>query len=133
MNLVDTSVWVDYLRGRPTVAAERLRVLADAPADIACCEPVAMELLAGADDEAVHARIELLVNGLPTLRLDPALDYRAAAELFRAVRRSGRTVRSLNDCLIAAVALRHDVVVLHKDADFDALAAVSALRTESLR
>jgi len=42
-------------------------------------------------------------------------------------RRSGFTVRSGVDCLIAACALRHGLMVLHHDRDFDALARVSSL------
>jgi predicted nucleic acid-binding protein len=32
------------------------------------------------------------------------------------------------DCLIAACAIRHDLEVLHRDRDFDALATISPLR-----
>jgi predicted nucleic acid-binding protein len=34
----------------------------------------------------------------------------------------------MNDCLIAAVAMRADLPVLHADKDFDALAEHTALR-----
>jgi predicted nucleic acid-binding protein len=39
-------------------------------------------------------------------------------------------VRSLLDCLIAAIAIRHDATLVHRDRDFDTLAAVSPLRAE---
>ena len=45
--------------------------------------------------------------------------------LFRAVRASGETVRTLLDCLIAAVAIRTGAVLVHRDRDFDALARVA--------
>jgi len=51
-----------------------------------------------------------------------------AAELYRAARRNGLTVRSGVDCLIAACALRHALEVLHHDRDYSALARVSDLR-----
>jgi predicted nucleic acid-binding protein len=51
--------------------------------------------------------------------------------VFLAVRRSGRTVRSLVGCLVAAIALRSDVPILHEDADFDAIAACLPLRVQS--
>lgn len=50
-----------------------------------------------------------------------------AAELYRAARRAGFTVRSGVDCLIAACAIRHGLTVLHRDRDYPALARVSAL------
>jgi predicted nucleic acid-binding protein len=51
--------------------------------------------------------------------------------VFLAVRHSGCTVRSLVGCLIAAIARRSDVPILHKDADFDAIAACLPLRVQS--
>ena len=56
------------------------------------------------------------------------MDAEQAAVLHRACRRAGETPRSLNDCLIAAVALRHDVPVLHRDRDFTVLAQHTDLR-----
>ena len=55
--------------------------------------------------------------------------FTEAAQLYRAARRAGLTIRSGVDCLIAACAIRHDIVVLHSDRDFTALAKVSALKT----
>jgi predicted nucleic acid-binding protein len=130
--LADSSVWIDYLRGYRTRARDDLRGrlrTGDLPA---VTEPIAMELLAGASDEKAWTQIDRLVSGLPLLTIDPALDYRDAAILYRAARRSGRTVRRLNDCVIAAVAIRHGVELLHKDADFDAIGEVSPLRAVSL-
>jgi hypothetical protein len=43
---------------------------------------------------------------------------------------SGARVRKLIDCLIAAVAIRADVPVLHADADFDALARYTPLQVD---
>jgi hypothetical protein len=50
-----------------------------------------------------------------------------AVTLDRAGRRTGLTIRSSVDCLIAACALRHGLTMLHHDRDFDVLARVSAL------
>ena len=97
----------------------------------AVTEPVLMEVLAGAAEGNID-RVELLLSSQTPLAVDPALDYHAAADLYRRVRRAGRTVRSLNDCLIAAVALRHDALIAHRDADFSAIAQVAPLRHVAL-
>jgi len=55
-----------------------------------------------------------------------------AANLFRAARRNGYTVRSGVDCLIAACALRHHLTVIHRDRDFDAIALVSHLEVKNI-
>lgn len=101
--------------------------------DIATTEPVVMELLAGAPDERALSRLEMLTAGLPLLGVDPSLDYRDAATIHRSVRRSGRTVRRLNACLVAAIVLRHGATLVHKDIDFEVIAECVPLDTHSLR
>lgn len=133
MLLVDTSVWVEYLRGTGSSTGAGLRAMIDEGADLAITDPVVMEVLAGARDERVLSQLETLVDGLTMLSVDPGLDFRAAATLYRTCRTRGQTVRRLVDCLIAAVALRHDVVLLHNDADFDVLAVHTPLQTRSFR
>ena len=56
-----------------------------------------------------------------------------AANLYRAARRAGLTVRSGVDCLIATCALRNGLAVLHHDRDFDLLARVSSLDARRIR
>jgi hypothetical protein len=59
------------------------------------------------------------------------VDYDAAATLYRTCRQRGHTVRKLIDCLIAAVAIRGDVPILHRDTDFDILAQHTALQVDT--
>lgn len=129
---MDTSVWVEYLRDTGSAACVELgALLADDLDSIVITEPVAMELLAGASGAAL-AKVELLVAGLPVVGVEPMLDFPAAAAVFRAARSGGRTVRSLVDCLIAVVAVRSHVELLHRDADYDVLAEVlSGLQVRS--
>lgn len=56
--------------------------------------------------------------------------FEEAAQLYRTARRSGITVRSGVDCLIAACAIRHGLPVLHHDRDFTLLAQVSSLKEQ---
>ena len=133
MILLDTSVWVDYLRGIPGPAAEHVRSLINDGASLSVTEPIVMELLAGAPDERALDRLEVLVSGLALLAVDARLDYRDAATIYRTARRRGLTVRKLVDCLIAAVALRTGARLVHKDADFEVIATVVPLDALSLR
>lgn len=128
MILVDTSVWIAYLRGTDSPAAEQLNGLIAEGADLAITEPVIMELLAGAARPRERARVEVLTNGLPLIGIDPVGDFRDAADLHRASALNGHPIRSMTDCLIAAVAIRVDVALLHGDRDFEFLAEVSPLR-----
>lgn len=119
MILIDTSAWVEFLRDTgSTVCIEVDRLLAY---DIAVCDAVRMEVLAGARDDAHLLSLRRLLGRATVLPTDP-VDYEAAAALHRACRRRGETVRKLVDCLIGAVAARQGAPVLHADADFDTLA-----------
>src|SRR3954466_13255532 len=118
MIVVDTSAWVEFLRDTGSVVCLSVDSLLDDR--IAITDAISMEVLAGARDEHHLARLRGLLaraTVLPTT----ALDYDAAAALYRACRQRGSTVRKLIDCLIAAVAIRHGPAVLHADADFAAL------------
>jgi predicted nucleic acid-binding protein len=123
--LVDTSAWVEFLRGTNSAVCESVdRLLGD---ELAICDAISMELLAGARDESHLLALRRLLGRTTVLPTTPA-DYDEAAALYRTCRRQGATVRRLIDCLIASVALRHDVPVLHAASDFDVMARHTALR-----
>lgn len=128
MILIDTSAWIEFLRDTGSPACLRVdRLLGRG---FATCDPVRMEVLAGARDEQHLGQLRgLLARGteLPT----GPVDYEQAALLYRTCRRRGETVRRLIDCLIGAVALRHHATVLHADTDFEVLARHAPLRIES--
>ncbi len=131
--LVDSSAWIAYLRGDDSPVVERLDALIVADAELAITEPVIMELLAGARTPGERSRVEALANGLRLVPLDPMNDFRDAADLYRASAVNGHPIRSMVDCLIAAVAIRRDVVLLHQDRDFGYLSEISPLRVDTGR
>ncbi len=121
MTLADTSAWVEFLRGTGSEVNDRLRALLERD-ELAATDAVLMEVLAGARDEAHARRLRRLLGRCEFLATSGPGDYEQAATLYRACRRGGETVRALTDCLIAAVAIRAEVPVLHADSDFEALA-----------
>jgi predicted nucleic acid-binding protein len=126
--LTDTSAWIEYLRGTGSEINVRVRAHHELIGELAVTEVVAMELYAGVRNPREEQRVRQLVQGVPMLTTNGLDDYEHAASLFRACRRGGETVRKLVDCLIAAVAIRNDVPVLHHDTDFDVLARHTPLR-----
>lgn len=124
MLLVDTSVWIE-------VFAKPRRIDLNAVAsmdDIATCLPIVQEVLAGFRDDRAYRLARGAMLALPRVESPmPEEVYVGAADLYRAARRAGVTVRSGVDCVIAACAIRNDLTVLHRDRDFDALARVSPL------
>lgn len=128
MILVDTSAWVEFLRATGSPVHLRMRALLHDEAPLCTTEVVVMEVLAGARDEVRAASLQRLLARHELLAADGLSDYETAAQIFRRCRSRGATIRSLTDCLIAAVAVREQVPVLHRDRDFDQLAEHMALQ-----
>jgi predicted nucleic acid-binding protein len=95
--------------------------------EIAICDAVRMEVLAGARNEQHLQQLRRLLARASVIPTGP-IDYDVAATLYRVCRRQGDTVRKLMDCLIGAVAIRGGVAILHSDVDFDVLARHSNLK-----
>jgi hypothetical protein len=128
MILIDTSAWVEFLRGTDSPVCRKVdEVLGQ---EFVTCHSVRMEVLAGARDEG-HLRNLRGLLGRGSLVPTEAADFEEAAALYRRCRRDGATVRKLIDCLIAAHAIRSDVPILHADSDFELLAQHSQLRAAS--
>jgi predicted nucleic acid-binding protein len=126
---VDSSVWIDFLTDRPTPQVGVLEsFLMRDPTEIALIDIVLTEVLRGLRDEEV-ARVESQLAELDVLRMQWMTDFQKAAALYRAARKSGVTIRSTVDCLIAAVCIRAGVPLLHSDVDFERLSDVSELAT----
>jgi predicted nucleic acid-binding protein len=123
--LVDTSIWIEVLRARQPLDLEDVLDFDD----VVTCLPVIQEVLQGFRDERAYRQAREAMLSLPIVEspLEEEV-FTNAVDLYRMARRAGVTVRSSVDCLIAACAIRHDVEVLHRDRDYAAIAAVSALR-----
>jgi predicted nucleic acid-binding protein len=126
--LVDSSAWIEYLRATGSPANHRLHALIAGEQELATSEPIVMEVLAGARDEVHLLRLRRLLARPRLLPVGGLAEFEEAADAYRRCRRAGETIRSLTDCLIAAVAVRHDVELLHSDRDFEALARHLPLR-----
>lgn len=125
MTLIDTSAWVEFMRDGDAAVADAVERLLRRGGSLT--EPVAMEVLAGARSGHHGEQLRALLGTVELLPVTSE-DWASAALLCRMCRVNGVTVRSMVDCLIAAVAVRHDVPVLAKDRDFEALAAHTPLR-----
>jgi len=125
--LVDSSAWVEYLRKTGSWHDRAVRDALEAD-DVHTVDTIRLELLCGAGSEALAADLVRLLDSCTDLEIAPGQDVESAGEVYRACRLQGETIRRANDCLIAAVAIRHGIPVLHCDADFDAIARHTALR-----
>ena len=128
MVVVDTSVWVDILRGIDSPTAARAVELIEDGAPVAITDIILMEVLQGLGSERDAKQVERQLRAFPFLRLESLEDFLLAAELYRTARRAGLTIRNATDCLIAAPCVRTNAPLLHSDADFDRLATCTPLR-----
>lgn len=133
MILVDTSAWIELFRASGHPAHLTLRHHLERRSPVATSEPIIMELLAGVRNATEHTRLRARLLALPRVSVQGLADFESAADLYRACRTRGVTVRKLVDCLIATVAIRDHATVLHNDRDFDVLARHTRLRTERYR
>lgn len=130
MYLVDTSVWIDFLRGRPGAHVDFFDHLLDDPLATGLSNVIYLEILQGARDMQAFERLQ---HYFSTQRFYDFANvrqfYEAAAMLFHLCRRQGITVRSTLDCLIAQCAIEHDLILLHNDRNYLGLSqSASTLR-----
>ncbi len=125
MFLVDTSVWIDYLREKPSLPATWFGEILNRGYPFGLTGIIYQELLQGADSEASYRRLdEYLSTQIFYHPCDPVASHAEAARLYFRCRRAGVTLRSTVDCLIAQVAIEHELLIVHHDRDFDLLASV---------
>lgn len=129
MVLVDTSVWIEVFR-----KSTRLRLDSIVDFDeVVTCLPVVQEVLQGFSAEPAFTKARQAMLALPLVEAPLGGDvFLHAVDLYRAARRTGLTVRSSADCVIAACAIRNHLEVLHLDRDFDVLGQVSPLRARNV-
>ena len=101
--------------------------------EIVTCLPVVQEVLQGfRDDRAFHLAREAM-RALPIVEAPlGTAAFEDAVDLYRLARRTGVTVRSSVDCLIAVCAVRNDLTLLHHDRDFDRIARITPLRSRNV-
>jgi predicted nucleic acid-binding protein len=126
VELVDTSVWAR--KDKPG-----LEWFGTALEDgrIAVCDMVVMELLWSARDIGDFRAMETALGACPWLATEPR-DWTESRRVFGELAARGplhhRQVK-IPDLLIAAVAARHGVSVVHYDRDYDTIATVTGQAT----
>jgi predicted nucleic acid-binding protein len=125
--VVDTTVWIDFLGRRGTTFDRQLASLVAADAPIALVDIIYSEILQGIRDEEIYQRTRATLRAHPILRPRGLETFDLAANLHRAARRRGFTIRRGVDCLIAATCVDAGAELYHNDRDFDRLEQVSEL------
>jgi predicted nucleic acid-binding protein len=110
---VDTSVWIDFFRGK-TPTADKLLDLLDKD-QVALPVPVRIEILSGAR-QTEHARLRRVLSALPLLLPDDSTW--AAMERWAIAGAAAGQRFGVGDLLVAAIASQNDCAIWSLDDDF---------------
>ncbi|MBC7718700.1 MAG: PIN domain-containing protein [Chitinophagaceae bacterium] len=119
MITADSSVWIDYLAGRPTPKTQLLdELLDDSSHDVVLLDVVLMEVLQGCRYRHEWRLPSLPLSALPVQTAGGKVVARSAAALYRQLRKAGVTVRSPIDLLVASWCMASGCRLIHNDRDF---------------
>ena len=117
MILVDSTVWIDGLRGNdtPQVAFLRTRI---GQTEIVIGDLILTEVLQGIPHEAQARQTEKYLLKFPVVELGGEQNAVHAARHYRHLRAQGYTIRKTIDLLIATWCIANNMALLHNDRDF---------------
>ena len=128
--LVETSAWIQYYRDSGDVQVDKAvnQLLANNQT-IETAPVIIQEVLQGFADPASYQKALNAFRLYPLFQLQDqqkaAID---AAEIYRTCRKNGYTIRKPTDCMIALIALTHQLTILHHDKDFNYIAKFYPLK-----
>ena len=131
MILVDTSVWIEILRDK---TGRLVKLFRDRTGEeiIAFSRFTQLELLQGAKNEQEWQRLDTYLA--TQYYLEATEDtWREAARIYFELRKNGITINSPIDCCIAQLAIETQVLLLHRDKDFEIIARVRPLAVERFK
>ena len=128
MNLVDSSVWIDYFNGKKTAQTDWLNSsIGNTP--IIMGDLILTEVLQGFQSgkdfriaRNLLLRLPFMPMGGQTLALESAANYRL-------LRKNGVTVRKTIDVMIGTFCIHYKLPLLHDDRDFDPMVKFLELKT----
>ncbi len=125
--LVDSSVWIDFLRNNATPQTQLLEQLIAEREDLCICGFVFTEVLQGIKDEKKYVATKQHLSNLIYLE-DDVSTFDLGATIYRELRKQGLTIRNSINCLIAATAIQHSCPLLDADRDYELMSQHYPLR-----
>ena len=132
MVLIDTTVWIDFFADKSTPQVSVLELLISEGEDVCTCGIVLAEVLQGIRDDHVYRKTKSYFEYLVYLPMNQST-FVKSADMYRALRKKGITIRKPLDCMIASVAIVHRTQLLHNDRDFDPIQKQCGLNVVKIR
>ncbi len=129
MYLIDTSVLIDFLKANETLQSHKFEKIIQNQVPFGISAFTYQETLQGSKDKKEYEKLNTYLSS-QKIYYPSSESYEMAANLFFKCRKSGITIRSTIDALIATVAIEHNLILLHSDKDFDYIAKVTDLKVE---
>ena len=126
--LVDTSVWSLALRRNQPADLPEVRALGQAlgNGEVFSTGLILQELLQGFNRPRASETIVSYFRAIPLLVPDRS-DYESAADLHNLCRRKGVQTGTI-DALLAQLCIRHDLLMLTTDKDFQQISKIATLQ-----
>lgn len=118
MILIDTSVWIDCFAGIKNKQSTCLKMAVSNLEDLCICGVIVTEVLQGIRHDKEFEKVYKILNDLLYLPQQKSTHI-LAVEIYRFLRKKGKTIRKPIDCIIAAVSMENSAFILHNDKDFE--------------
>ena len=125
MILVDTSVLIDFFKDISTPHVYALEKIISNKLPFGINSYIFQEILQGSKNDKEYKLLKEYLESIPFYFLKKGNESFADAALINMkCRKSGVTIRSTIDLLIAQTALENNLFILHNDQDFDNISKV---------
>jgi hypothetical protein len=125
--IVDSSVWIDHFNGIINKETNLIHELIFQN-KVLLLPIILQEILQGIREDNLFVEIKKNFLAFDFIEYDQIEMSIEAAAIYRSVRKKGITVRKPNDCLIAAICIKNNISLLHKDKDFNQIAKHTSLQ-----
>jgi predicted nucleic acid-binding protein len=116
--LVDSSVWIDVLRGNPPWTLERSATFLSQE-NVIVADLVFVEIVRGAKSAPLAKLLIARLDDFEHVSISNMAIARKATEYHLHLRSKGITVRGTIDLLLATWCIENDAPLLHSDSDFE--------------
>jgi predicted nucleic acid-binding protein len=122
MILVDSSVWIDYFKGKRSWQTDLFdHMLSNVP--IIMGDLILTEVLQGFKSDKDYETAKNYLDELPFRQMGGYNVAIQSAQNYRQLRKVGVTVRKTIDIIIATFCIIEGLPLLHDDSDFDPIAS----------
>ncbi len=115
--LVNTSLWIDFFRGRPTAEVSRFKELLGSE-EVLIGDLILAEILQGIRNKEDLIEAETALEPFQVVPLVGEIIARESARNYRRLRGQGYTGCKSINCIIATWCIRNSSPLLHADRDF---------------